>query len=176
VLATASGPREAYAAQGDLDSTFSGDGVAVTDFSANLDGATDVALQSDGKIVVAGFSESGADITTSDFALARYNPDGTLDMSFGTDGKVVTDFAGSRDTATGVAIQPDGKIVAAGRSQNGTETDFALARYNADGTLDTGFGTGGQGSHCLHRLGRDSARFVRSCHTPSIRWEHCGRR
>lgn len=145
VLATASVPRQVCGAQGDLDTTFSDDGIAVTDFSANPDsGGGGVALQSDGKIVVAGFSQSGVDLTTADFALTRYNPDGTLDLSFGTNGKVTTDFAGSRDIASAIAIQANGKIVAAGRSQNGTETDFALARYNSDGTLDTSFGIGGK--------------------------------
>jgi uncharacterized delta-60 repeat protein len=144
MLAMTSLPQQVSAAQGDLDATFGGDGIAVTDFSANPDGATDVALQPDGKIVVAGFSQSGVDITTSDFALTRHNSDGTLDLSFGTNGKVTTDFAGSRDTAYDVAIQADGKVVVAGQSQNGTETDFALARYNSDGSLDTSFGTGGK--------------------------------
>src|SRR4030095_1301139 len=75
------------------------------------------------------------------FALARYNDDGSLDSSFGTGGRVTTDIGGFSDTAYAVAVQPDGKIVAAG-SANFTSTfsDFALARYNNDGTLDASFG------------------------------------
>lgn len=76
-----------------------------------------------------------------DFALARYNPDGSLDGTFGTGGKVTTDFGGSADVARADTIQLNGKILAAGRS--GFD-DFALARYDPDGSLDTTFGTGGK--------------------------------
>src|SRR5439155_20064833 len=78
-----------------------------------------------------------------DFALARYNADGTLDASFGAGGKVVTDFGGN-DVANGFTFQPDGKIVVVGRTDGGLMGDFAVARYNTDGTLDTTFGTGGK--------------------------------
>ena len=71
--------------------------------------ANDVAIQPDGKIVVAGSTDAG-------FALARYNTNGTLDTSFSGDGKLTTAFAGQSDVATGVAIQPDGRIVAGGHS------------------------------------------------------------
>src|SRR5215471_17957347 len=69
---------------------------------------------------------------------------GTLDLSFGTGGQVTTDFAGSGDSASSVAVQADGKIVAAGASSINFQSDFALARYNTDGTLDAAFGTGGK--------------------------------
>ena len=74
-----------------------------------------------------------------DFALARYNPDGTLDHSFGGDGIVTTDLGTASDGISDVALQPDGKIVAVGS----TEQDAALARYNPDGTLDPTFGSSG---------------------------------
>jgi uncharacterized delta-60 repeat protein len=111
---------------GSLDTSFDGDGKVITDFSTGAsDIGRDVAIQADGKIVVAGGS-------LSDFALARYNPDGSLDTTFDGDGKVTTDFGGTGD-AHAVALQSDGRIVAAG----GGPGDFALARYNADGSLDT---------------------------------------
>jgi uncharacterized delta-60 repeat protein len=118
-------PSAALAA-GALDPTFDGDGKVLTDFGAS-DQADDLAIQADDKIVAAGASGG-------DFALTRYNSDGSLDTSFDGDGKLVTDL-GSSDRADAVAIQGDGKIVAAGRSGG----DFALARYNSDGSLDTSF-------------------------------------
>jgi uncharacterized delta-60 repeat protein len=138
-------PSPIEAAPGDLDPTFGSGGKVITPFGT--DGAAlAVAVQSDGKIVAVGPSNSG---TTSapnyDFALVRYNTDGSLDSSFGTDGKVATDLGGIREVAWGVALQPDGKIVVAGESGSSTTIkDFALARYNTNGTLDSSFGTGGK--------------------------------
>jgi uncharacterized delta-60 repeat protein len=126
-----------YNTDGSLDPTFDGDGKVTTDFAGNLDQASGVAIQADGKIVAAGRADVSG---TFDFALARYNTDGSLDTGFDGDGKVTTDFAGSvNDQAFAVAIQGDGKIVAAGRADVSGTFDFALARYNADGSLDTGF-------------------------------------
>jgi uncharacterized delta-60 repeat protein len=96
-------------------------------------GASAMALQADGKIVALGTR-----------TLARYNTDGTLDPTFGTAGAVTIVFGGVQDAAQGVAIQPDGKIVVVGSTRTSTRDDFALARYNADGSLDTGFGTDGR--------------------------------
>lgn len=100
-----------------------------------------MALQSDGRIVMAGGS-------TSDFVLARYLADGTLDASFGTGGVVTTDIAGGfqQEQAHAVLVQPDGRIVVAGTARpagGGQALVVALARYLPDGTLDTTFGTGG---------------------------------
>ena len=78
------------------------------------------------KLVVAGDRDTGADF---DFALARYNSDGSLDSTFGSGGRVTTDFAGSFDAALALAIQADGKLVAAGGAIIGDSLDFALARY-----------------------------------------------
>ncbi len=136
-------PEPAQGAPGDLDLTFGTDGKVLTDFSGNGDAGTAVALQADGRIVVAGLARSGIDEASADFALARYEADGTLDSSFGNAGRVITDFAANFDIASAVAIQADGKIVAAGRSQNDSGIDFALARYDSDGNLDPTFGTGG---------------------------------
>src|SRR4051794_14296359 len=113
-------------APGDLDVSFSGDGRQTTDFGGS-DAATAVAVQADGKIVVAGSSDGN-------FALARYGVDGTPDASFSGDGLVTTDL-GAADDGQGVAIQADGKIVVAG----GSGGNFALARYTAAGSLDTSF-------------------------------------
>jgi uncharacterized delta-60 repeat protein len=121
---------------GTLDTNFGNGGRVTTDFGLNLpDQATSVVIQSDGKIVAGGWTttQSGA----SEFALARYNPDGTLDKNFGNGGLVVTPFNGGA-TLSGLALQPDGKILAAGSNGN-----FILVRYNADGSRDSTFGTGG---------------------------------
>ena len=96
--------------------------------------------RADGKIVAAGYAYPSA--SPPDFALARYNSDGSLDTTFSGDGKVVTDFASLADGTNAVAIQSDGKIVAAGYTTGSSGDNFALARYNADGSLDTSFGGG----------------------------------
>ncbi|MER6314999.1 calcium-binding protein [Streptomyces sp. NPDC001581] len=122
-----------YHADGSLDPSFDGDGRVTTAF-AEADVAGGVKVQTDGKIVAAGSS-------AFDFALARYHPDGTLDSGFDGDGKVTTDFGtGTLDGSSDLVLQPDGKIVAAGISRS----DFAVARYHVNGTLDSGFGTGGK--------------------------------
>ncbi|MFY0615440.1 MAG: hypothetical protein JXQ99_28180 [Hyphomicrobiaceae bacterium] len=119
-----------YNADGSLDPSFDTDGIVTTDIAvSSFDQGQSVALQADGKILVAGTS-------AGDFALARYNTDGSLDASFDADGIVTTDFGGSSDEGFGVTVQSDGKILVAGNSNAGGR-DFALARYNADGSLDT---------------------------------------
>ncbi|MFF9914289.1 calcium-binding protein [Streptomyces sp. NPDC013457] len=122
-------------ADGSLDTTFDGDGIVTTDFqdSGNDEGRA-LALQPDGKIVAVGgtanFSGNGA------WTAARYNPDGSLDTTFGEGGKVVTEIDPSAiETALAVVVQSDGKIVAGG----GSFDRWALVRYNADGTPDTTF-------------------------------------
>jgi uncharacterized delta-60 repeat protein/uncharacterized repeat protein (TIGR01451 family) len=131
----------ALAPPGDLDTSFDGDGKVTTDFGASGDDAFGVAIQGDGKIVAAGGAFPGS---TLDFALARYNPDGSLDPTFDTDGKVTTDFLGATDQANAISIQGDGKIVAAGLAFVSGNADFALARYNPDGSLDPTFDTDGK--------------------------------
>jgi uncharacterized delta-60 repeat protein len=135
-----------YNPDGSLDTSFGDGGKVVTATSGGAGWA--VALQQDGKIVVAGETlENGGD----EFALARYNTDGSLDTSFGTGGRVVTNVGGLASVAFDVAIQRNGKIVAAGFAlvsggppPTTEHADFALVRYNPDGTLDTGFGDGGE--------------------------------
>lgn len=120
---------------GTLDPTFDGDGKVLTSFQ-DVGGAQgfDMALQPNGKFVIVGYSGE----TSFDFALARYNSNGSLDTSFGGDGRVTTDLGGYNWGRT-VAVQSTGKIVASGSSGG----NFTLVRYNVDGTLDSGFGTGG---------------------------------
>ncbi len=113
---------------GILDATFDGDGKVKTAFGAFYDIAFGVALQSDGKIVAAGYGRGWTD-TTHNFALSRYNTNGSLDTTFNADGKQTTDFSGYDDYGTAVAIQPDGKILVAGYAWNGLDYDVALARY-----------------------------------------------
>jgi len=142
VLSALSAPASALGAPGDLDPTFGSGGKLTTDFGVDLDSASGVAVHGDGKIVVAGFTVNG---TSNDFAVARYNADGSLDTGFSGDGKQTTDFGGGDfDRASGVAVQGDGKIVVAGDTENGATADFALARYNADGSLDTSFSGDGK--------------------------------
>ncbi len=135
-----------YTSAGVLDTTFGSSGKTKTDFGTNGDGATTVAFFSDGRLLVAGTSSTlvSSIPTSSDFAMARYSADGILDASFGTSGKVTTSI-NVLDAITSVVFQSDGKIVAAG-SAGATllSSDFALARYSADGALDTNFGTGGK--------------------------------
>jgi uncharacterized delta-60 repeat protein len=126
-----------YNADGTLDSTFGNGGKVITDFEGRFESAEDVALQGDGKIIVAG--RTGGDGSDYDFALARYNADGTLDSSFNGDGKLTTDFGGLDDLGWSVALQSDGKIIVAGYVGDVFSAKFALARYNADGTIDVSF-------------------------------------
>lgn len=133
-----------YQTDGNLDASFSGDGKTLIEFGTSE--AFAVAVQPDGKIVVAGYDLSFTTGTQSNFAVARTNGDGTLDTSFDSDGKVSTDFLMGNDIAFDVALQPDGKIVAAGTkdiADSGVQ-DFALARYNENGSLDASFGSGGK--------------------------------
>lgn len=129
-------------AAGSWDVTFGSVGKVVTSVSAGQDKAYGIAIQADGKILVAGY---GTNTTTGkDFALVRYNTDGSLDANFGVSGIVTTDLqTNSEDVAYAMALQADGKIVLGGYSDNGVGRDAALVRYNADGTIDTGFGASG---------------------------------
>jgi len=130
-----------WAAAGELDTTFDTDGKVTTSIGSGDDYVNSVVLQSDGKIVAAGYSYNGSNY---DFAIVRYNTDGSLDTTFDTDGKVTTPIASGDDRAYSVVLQSDGKIVAAGYSYNGSDNDFAIVRYNTDGSLDTTFDTDGK--------------------------------
>ncbi len=131
-----------------LDTTFGSGGTVLSSLSNNLDEAFAVTVQPDGKIVTAGGTVASGSSTEEDFFVARYNANGTLDTSFGTGGHTTTDFNRLTDHANAVALQADGKILAAGwaTARNGS-TNVGLLRYNANGTLDTSFG--GKGSKGL---------------------------
>lgn len=139
-----------FNADGSLDQTFGNNGRVVTTFGngGNVAG-NGVVLQPDGKIIVAGSSGTGYSLELSNFALARYNTDGSLDQTFGSGGKLITHFEGGFNTgsaARSVALQPDGKIVVTGNytQDYGVPSEFAVVRYNTDGALDSTFGSGGK--------------------------------
>jgi uncharacterized delta-60 repeat protein len=134
------------AASGDLDTTFDGDGLVTTFVKPGDPGrygrALDVAIQTDGKVIAAGDSYLPS-ATTSDFAVIRYNPNGSLDTAFSGDGRQFTDFGG-KDSAVAVAVQSNGKIVVAGNKCINDLCDVALARYNPGGALDPTFSGNGK--------------------------------
>jgi uncharacterized delta-60 repeat protein len=131
-----------YNEDGTIDTSFGTNGRVRTGFTTKVDEADAVAVQADGKIVAAGGAAMFSRTAESKFALARYDTDGALDSSFDADGKLTLDFGGDEEWADGVAIQADGKIVAAGTG--GAASDFALARVETDGTPDAGFGNAGK--------------------------------
>ncbi len=131
-----------YDTNGALDPTFGQWGVALIDFTGGYEEGLSIALQPDGKLVVAGRTArpGGA----ADFGIARLMPNGARDPSFGWGGIVATDFFGGSDDALAVAVQADGKIVAAGFATSPTTgSDFAIVRYNRNGSRDATFGWGG---------------------------------
>lgn len=128
-----------YTSSGQLDATFGNQGKVLTTIG-NSSAINSIAIQSDGKIIAAGYTEK-----LGDFAVARYMTNGSLDTTFGGgDGIVVTDFYGDDDRATSVKLQADGKIVVGGKVVDfDLFTDFGLARYNSDGSPDTSFNGSG---------------------------------
>jgi uncharacterized delta-60 repeat protein len=139
-----------YKVDGTLDAGFGTGGLVTSDVGVgSADEARAVAIQADGKIVVAGNAVVGRTSNNQfnfDFAVARFNADGSPDLSFGSGGKVTTDFNGQTDRAFALAIQGDGKIVVAGSATpaSGISTDFAVARYDGAGAPDGSFGSGGK--------------------------------
>lgn len=122
-----------------LDTSFQGTGKVVTPIGTSNDRAEAVAIQPDGKIVVVGYALMGGN---NDLALARYNSNGSLDLSFDGDGKMTLSLGASNDELFDVAIQTDGKIVVVGRTRN-SNYDFLVARFDSNGALDPGFASGG---------------------------------
>ena len=144
----------ASAQSGSPDNSFDGDGIVTTDFGSSTDDrARTIAVQSDGKIVVAGKSNSK-------FAIARYHPDGSLDTDFSNDGKQTTNFPGSSfDEGKSIAFQSNGRILLAGISTTGTNADFAIARYLSNGTLDNSFSSDGMATAAIG-AGSDEGKSV----------------
>lgn len=145
-----------YLATGELDPTFGTTGIITTDVgTGSSDVVTTAQIQNSGKIVLAGYSDSNIN-GHYDFALARYNPGGYIDMTFGTNGKVTTDInSGSDDYITSMDLQSDGKIIVAGYTELTGAYDFALARYNVSGAIDLTFGTNGKVITDINSLSMD---------------------
>src|SRR6266699_706229 len=145
ILTLFSSVQMAQAADGDLDPTFGTGGMVTTDINHSTDIANAVAVQADGKLVVVGQTYKQNDFSDEDFVVTRYNPDGTLDTTFGRGGKVRTDFPGLAAVPSSLVIQPDGKIVVAGGAFPLFTFlgDFKVVRYKPNGALDTSFGDGG---------------------------------
>jgi uncharacterized delta-60 repeat protein len=142
-----------YNADGSLDSTFSGDGKASASFGPKSDNVYDMAVTPDGKYVVVGETTVTTTVTVGkktttttslDFAIARFNADGSLDSSFSGDGKQTVDFGGA-EHGFAVTVQPNGQIIVAGQQMgNNFDSKFVLTRLNINGSLDATFGAGGK--------------------------------
>lgn len=130
-----------YSKDGVLDASFGTGGIVTTAIGTLYDGASGLAVQKDGKIIASGFTYN----STLDYAVVRYNSDGTLDTSFGTNGKTVVNLVtGSQDVVRSMVIQNDGKIVLAGYVQIGSSArSFGVVRLTTEGVLDVTFGTAG---------------------------------
>ena len=146
-----------YLATGSLDTSFGTGGKVATPIGSIDDEVSALVLQPDGKLVAAGYTDKGNNIT---FALVRYDADGSLDTSFGTGGKVTTPIGSIDDEAFALVLQPDGKLVVAGYTSSASNTAFALVRYNADGSLDTSFGTGGKVTTPIESIGNQVFALV----------------
>lgn len=126
---------------GTVDNSFNGDGIVTTDINSSDDYANSVAIQSDDKILVEGYTTAGPVV---DFAVVRYDTDGNPDDTFGNNGKLAGDPKQGKTQFFTTAIQQDGKIIAGGATWNGNDLDFALVRYNTNGTLDNTFSEDGK--------------------------------
>lgn len=145
-----------YNSNGSLDTSFSGDGGVLTDIGfGSTDFATCVAVQSDGKIVVGGYTNASG--TGTDLLLLRYNTNGTLDTSFGDGGRILYNITTDEQVAA-VAIQPDGKIILVGTIFIGSSPDFCAIRFKKDGSPDATFKGGSSGFYSFG--GNDFATSV----------------
>lgn len=132
-----------YTSSGKLDQSFGVGGVARANVGSNEDRSAGLAVQADGKLVVGGFCYNST--SNWDFALVRFTQGGSLDGNFGIGGIATTAVGMAGDYCFGVAVQPDGRIVATGSADNASAiADIALVRYSSNGALDTTFGIGGK--------------------------------
>jgi uncharacterized delta-60 repeat protein len=115
-----------YNSNGTLDTTFGSSGKVIQPISSSYDDVYSLAIQPDGKILLGGFCYNGSN---GDFCIARFNSNGTLDTSFGTNGKVTQPIGSSIDEGYSLVIQPDGKILLGGACSNGSNSDFCIARF-----------------------------------------------
>lgn len=126
---------------GDLDTSFGAAGKVISQLGDESSEADAVAIQADGKIIIAGSAYNGADLQS--FMVARFLTTGALDPSFGTNGVVITPLGTNSSFASAIALQSDGKILVGGQARPGSDEDFAVLRYTTNGTLDTTWnGTG----------------------------------
>ncbi len=133
-----------YNADGSLDTTFGTGGVVTTSLPPGSAFFLSVAVLSDGRILAGGGAVPPSSSSAFDqFLLARYQSNGTPDTTLGGSGVVTTTFPGRDAISWGMAVQTDGKVLLGGYARASSDSDFALARYNTDGSLDTSFGTGG---------------------------------
>jgi uncharacterized delta-60 repeat protein len=139
-------PASSVAARpGTLDPAFGQGGMVTTPLSAAIPRyavAGGGAVEPDGRVVIAGATATFDPVFGGDLIVARYNPDGSLDPSFGSGGFTTTALGGSA-SARATAVEPDGKILVAGRLESGSTTVAVVVRYDADGSLDGSFGSGG---------------------------------
>jgi len=127
-----------FLADGSLDTSFGDQGWAVVDLDGNTDAARDLVVQPDGKILVGGDGTFPSHGFTHDFAVVRFNADGTLDAAFGVGG-VARLSVDTFDEAAAISLQANGQIILGGSSDG----DYVVARFDSDGSLDTDFGTDG---------------------------------
>jgi uncharacterized delta-60 repeat protein len=132
-----------YNSNGGLDTAFGNSGTVAANVGEEIHG---LVMLPNGKFVAEGYRNWPA----NDLVLARFNQDGSLDISFGSGGSVYSPLGSAYSLGNNsLALQADGKLVVAGGASNGTDLDFSLARYNGDGSLDVGFGTGGKILTCI---------------------------
>ena len=145
-FASADGPEKfaliRYNPDGTLDTGFGGTGKLLTLVGSSGSTAASISLQSDGKIVVAGYAVNNSG-RGRDFAVVRYNANGTLDTTFNGSGKATAAVSDDDGHCEAVALEKGGKIVAAGWVSNGNDSDFAVARFSGEGKLDPSFNTSG---------------------------------
>jgi len=165
------------AQHGILDVTFDTDGIVTTDLNNNRDVAKAILEQPDGKILVAGYTEDQA---LNHIIVLRYNADGSMDNSFGTNGVVTTLFPGNGNSlAYDMALQPDGKIIVVGHTFLNNENQFAAVRYSSNGDLDAPFGTGGIATVAIPGFGatvssvelQDDGKIVIGGQVNNVQWD-----
>jgi uncharacterized delta-60 repeat protein len=149
-----------FRSNGATDTSFGSSGIVKTYFSGFGDGARKVQIDSTNRIVVAGITNSANTVCGSyvgDFAVVRYTQDGSIDGSF-SGGRQIVDIYGGSDGLYGLALQADGKILifGQGRSADNTVTNFALVRFNVDGSRDSAFGLLGNGVVTTDLYGTES--------------------
>lgn len=146
ILLTAAASPAAFAADGDLDASFGTNGIVTDNFNGSFGIFTrSVKIQTDGKILT-GSAVLGADFQNFDFGILRYNTNGTLDTSFGTNGRQIVDVDGGSESLPTILLQADGKIIIVGqRIVTGQSVrGIVLTRLNSNGSFDTSFGTNGK--------------------------------